>query len=210
VIDDQEFERYFRSIAHAFEISPEGARSLYAYLIPFLRDCTRVLDLGCGRGILLGLLREHGISGEGVDVDPACVQECRAKGLTVHLGRIEDLIASDILGPRFDGLVMSHIIEHLAPLEAARLLFLAAHRVFDPQRAHRIVIITPRFETPPVGLHNFWLDATHIRPYPELLIVRMLEGLGFRPLPEGTRRWPRPDVAPLDTLVFAVRSPSGA
>ena len=39
-----------------------------------------MLDVGCGRGEFLALLREHGISAA-VDVNPAMVEVCRANGL---------------------------------------------------------------------------------------------------------------------------------
>ena len=30
-------------------------------------DCKKVLDIGCGRGVFLELLKKHNIEGEGVD-----------------------------------------------------------------------------------------------------------------------------------------------
>src|SRR5437762_10492022 len=45
---------------------------------------SRVLDLGSGRGIFLQLLKEHGIGGYGLDLDPRMVAQCREKGLEAH------------------------------------------------------------------------------------------------------------------------------
>ena len=41
-----------------------------------------VLDVGCGRGEFLQLLKEHGISGRGVDLNHEMVAACQAAGLT--------------------------------------------------------------------------------------------------------------------------------
>src|SRR5262249_33730755 len=40
-----------------------------------------VLDVGCGRGEFLELMREHGISARGIDLNPAMVEVCKAHGL---------------------------------------------------------------------------------------------------------------------------------
>ncbi len=53
-----------------------------------------VLDVGCGDGFHLDLLREFGPSGwqlEGVDLDPRAADAAEARGLVVHRGSIEEL-----------------------------------------------------------------------------------------------------------------------
>src|SRR2546425_486062 len=63
---------------------------------------TRVLDLGCGRGTFLELLRDHQIGGYGVDLDPRMVGICRDKGLEAHevegLAHLRSIPASSIDG----------------------------------------------------------------------------------------------------------------
>ncbi|MCL5958817.1 MAG: methyltransferase domain-containing protein, partial [Chloroflexi bacterium] len=54
-----------------------------AYLQHF-RGCRNVVDLGCGRGEFLELLRSEGVGAVGVDVDSRMVQRCRSKGLKVY------------------------------------------------------------------------------------------------------------------------------
>jgi methionine biosynthesis protein MetW len=52
---------------------------------------TRVLDLGCGEGDLLAYLQEtKGVSGQGVEIDPAAVKKCIEKGLNVIQENIEN------------------------------------------------------------------------------------------------------------------------
>ena len=45
---------------------------------------SRVLDLGCGSGELLGILREkYNIHGYGLEIDPQCIQACIDNGINV-------------------------------------------------------------------------------------------------------------------------------
>ena len=73
------FEDWFRG--------PEAeiAERFTAY-VPLFRGRSDVLDLGCGRGEFLGVMREAGISARGVDIDPAMVQRTRQRGFDVMEG----------------------------------------------------------------------------------------------------------------------------
>lgn len=78
----------------------------------------RVLDLGCGGGQLLEEARAEGAEVTGVDLAAHAHAACRRKG-------IECVASLEALGERrFDGVVMSHVLEHvpdvLVQLEAVR------------------------------------------------------------------------------------------
>ncbi len=73
----------------------------------------RVLDIGCGDGFHLQLLRDYGPRGwtlEGADTDARAVAAARRAGLTVHHGRAEDLPP----GPGYDLVLMIMTVEHLS------------------------------------------------------------------------------------------------
>jgi SAM-dependent methyltransferase len=73
----------------------------------------RLLDVGCGNGRFLGLLREFGPREwklVGTDFDVAAAAECAALGFETHATRIEDF-SSD--GQLFDGVIMLQLIEHV-------------------------------------------------------------------------------------------------
>ena len=87
--DDLDSHKYV-GFEDQFRGSPEDIqRRVAEYLPTFLGIGDRgsgikasdVLDVGCGRGEFLALLREHGISARGIDVNPAMVEVCRAHGL---------------------------------------------------------------------------------------------------------------------------------
>src|SRR5262249_22115106 len=92
------------------------------------REAAPVLDVGCGRGELLSLLREAGVEAHGVDADSDMVEYARGEGLEVvqadaleYLERLDD----DSLGGMFAG----QVVEHLPPSALVRFLELAVQKL---------------------------------------------------------------------------------
>lgn len=81
----------------------------------------RILDLGCGNGRLLSLLREFGSADwdlEGVDFSEDAVRQCRARGFRAQAARLEDLAREN---GAFDAVIMIQLLEHLEdPREACK------------------------------------------------------------------------------------------
>jgi len=134
-----------------------------------------VLDLGCGRGAMLELLRDHGVDSYGVDTFGPGAQICRQKGLKI----IEDDLFIHLQGlpsSCLGGVFCSHVVEHLAPAPAMTLLR-ESFRVLRPQGT--LLIVTPNSKDLAVALEGFWLDLTHVRFYPARLLSVLLEQVGF-------------------------------
>jgi SAM-dependent methyltransferase len=135
----------------------------------------RVLDLGSGRGIFLQLLRDKGIGGYGVDLDPRMVAQAREKGLEAHevdaLTHLRQVEAGSV-----DGLYARHLAEHILPGELVEILR-ACRRALAPGAP--LVFVTPNPETLTVGAHTFWNDPQHMRPIPSDLFKFYLEVEGF-------------------------------
>ena len=73
----------------------------------------RILDIGCGNGRFLSLLRDFGAPGwelVGIDFDEAAVQECRSRGFEAVASRVEDYREGE---GRFEAVVMLQLIEHV-------------------------------------------------------------------------------------------------
>lgn len=99
------------------------------------RSNGRLLDVGCGRGDTLLLLRRLGWNAEGVDFDPAAVAAARARGLEVRCGTVE---AQHYATGSFDAIVLIHVIEHLFD---PRHVIRACSRILRP--GGRLVVVTP-------------------------------------------------------------------
>lgn len=134
-----------------------------------------VLDVGCGRGEWLELLREAGFAPRGVDSNRVTSAECQAHGLDVthadviaHLRTLEPNSVSLITG--------FHLIEHL-PLHVLIELLDESLRVLAPGGA--AIFETPNPKNLVVAACNFYSDPTHQSPvFPET-IQFLLEQRGF-------------------------------
>lgn len=135
-----------------------------------------VVDLGCGRGEFLELLRESGIKAQGVDVDLDMVLLCRDKGLDAvredafaHLAACPDEAVGGIFSAQF--------IEYLEPQRVVELVKLA-HRKLAP--GGWLVLETPNPACLMVFADSFYRDFPHVRPIHSETMKFLLEATGFR------------------------------
>jgi 2-polyprenyl-3-methyl-5-hydroxy-6-metoxy-1,4-benzoquinol methylase len=135
------------------------------------------LDLGCGDGYFMEMLRGSGIQSFGVECDPDKAAQVMEKGLHGFQGTFEAffaLAASEPMAYQFDGIFLGHVIEHCRPMDAVQLLHDCVGLLHP---GGRIIILTPNIRHSTVQ-ETFWLDISHERPYPKLLLEAMLRGLG--------------------------------
>jgi SAM-dependent methyltransferase len=134
-----------------------------------------VVDVGCGRGEFLELLRDEGLVGRGVDANTAMAAACRERGLECAAGDAVAYLRQ--LAPGSLGAVTGfHIIEHL-PFNIMVRLFDAA---LDALAEGGVMV----FETPnPANLlvasRWFYLDPTHRNPLPGEMVAMIAEARGF-------------------------------
>ncbi len=74
------------------------------------REGGRLLDVGCGNGAFLDLMRSQGWAVFGIDIDRDAVKACRARGLEVRHGAVHDCGFSEA---SFDAITLNHVVEHL-------------------------------------------------------------------------------------------------
>ena len=137
-----------------------------------------ILDLGCGRGEMLAVLEEHGLTARGVDQSEEMVSHCRNLGLTAD--RI-DLFGALAQAPEgsLGGVLSVHVIEHLEPTDLDRLVRLA-WRALEPGGS--LILETPNPLSLVVAARNFWLDPTHRRPVHPATLMLLFEQAGFDPV----------------------------
>jgi SAM-dependent methyltransferase len=162
----------------AFESRMRGSteeirRRQRPYVADF-RDAAPVLDVGCGRGELLGLLREAGVEARGVDADADMVAYARGEGHEVeqadaleYLERLDD----GSLGGVFAG----QVVEHLPPAVLLRLLELAHAKL----RRGGLLIAETINPLSPLALRNYFADLTHTQPLVPETLALLARHAGF-------------------------------
>jgi methionine biosynthesis protein MetW len=86
-------------------------RSDYAIIGELIEPGTRVLDLGCGEGLLLAWLKEHkNVSARGVELVGTSVQKAIARGVSVYQGDLEAAL-EDYPNGAFDYVILSQTLQ---------------------------------------------------------------------------------------------------
>ncbi len=79
-----------------------------------------MLEIGCGSGVAISKFNAAGFSVVGIEPDPKAREAARTTGLTVYEGTAEEL-PDELMGRKFDVVVMSHVLEHCLDINAAVL-----------------------------------------------------------------------------------------
>jgi len=134
-----------------------------------------VLDLGCGRGELLQVLRDAGIRARGIDANDDSIALCQANGLDAEqadLFAYLDALPDASLG----GVICCQVVEHLPPARLPEMIRLVHAKL----RAGGLVAIeTPNPECLAIFATHFYIDPTHRHPIPPALASFYLEEAGF-------------------------------
>jgi len=161
--------------AERFRGSQERVKAQQRFYLPYFAGCRAVVDLGCGRGEFLELLREAGVPATGVDLSEEAVALCRSKGLKAEAA---DLFAWLEAQPdvALDGIFCAQVIEHLPPERAPELVRLAARKLI---RGGHLIIETPNPECLAIFATHYFLDPGHRHPIPPALLLFYFEENGF-------------------------------
>ena len=175
-----------------FRGSRDVIRARMESYVPFFEGASGVLDVGCGRGEFLELLRAKGIAARGLDLNHEMVELCRAAGLAADEGDVVsylDALPDASLG----GLFAAQVVEHLQPAYLLRFLELANHKL-RPGAPIVLETLNPACWT--AFFDSFIRDITHVWPlHPETLRYLVLAS-GF----STSRIEYRSPVAPQDRL----------
>lgn len=175
VIEDSLYvalEDYFRG---AESVIKERQASYLPYITSTVSAESPLLDIGCGRGEWLAVLKDNNISARGIDSNIACIDDCKSKGLSVVQADLLDALRQTpehSLG----AVTMFQVMEHL-PFPVLVETFRLILRALKPGGV--LIAEVPNAKNLRVSAGTFWIDPTHQRPlFPELLQFLARE-LGF-------------------------------
>lgn len=177
--EDHLLDSLYFSLEDVLRGTPEQIKEEVKVYLPVLQSAginSDILDVGCGRGEWLQVLRENGFQARGIDTNRILVQQCKELSLDV-----EEREALIYLGSLRNGSLSAvtafHFAEHL-PLETLVKFLDEAGRALKPGGI--IILETPNPENLLVGSCNFYLDPTHKNPIPIPTMKLLLEARGFR------------------------------
>ncbi|MDP9052958.1 MAG: class I SAM-dependent methyltransferase [Acidobacteriota bacterium] len=161
--------------AERFRGAEDYVRRAVEFYKPFFADRENVLDIGCGRGEFLQLMRELEVKARGIDLSDESVAQCRQKGLEAEVADLFIYLASQP-EREFDGILSSQVVEHLNPGALPEMIRLCASRL---RRGGLLAIETPNPECLAIFATHFYLDPTHTRPVPHPLLAFYMEEAGL-------------------------------
>jgi len=190
-----------------FRGSQDEIRSRLEPYVGMFTGARDVLDVGCGRGEFLDLLRAAGIGASGLDVNHEMVEVCRERGL--------DVAEADLLGylgglpdGALGGLIAIQVVEHLEPAYLMRALDLAYHKL---RPGAPIVLETINPACWFAFFASYIRDLTHVRPIHPETLQYLLTASGFEqvtvewrsPYPAAEKLQPVAPPAAADSPVLA-------
>ena len=151
-IDYFDFENHFRG---SREVIKERQRQYLRYF----SECKNVVDIGCGRGEFLELLKENNIGATGVDTYDEFVEYCR----------IHDLSAVCDDGSHYlktidstDGIFVGQVVEHLKEFQIVDLCNTAFEKM---QSGSYLIIETPNPTSLAIYTHAFYVTLPMLSRY---------------------------------------------
>lgn len=188
-----------------FRGSEDEISSRMADYVPIFAGASEVVDVGCGRGEFLALLRGAGITARGVDQNHEMVERCRARGFDVaETDGLSFLLAAP--PGSLGGLIASQVVEHLQPDYLLRFLAAAADAL---RPGAPIVLETINPACWSAFFDSYIRDLTHVRPVHPDTLKFLVIAAGFT---DAAVQWrsPYPVGGKLERLPEALRAASAS
>ena len=158
-----------------FRGSEAEIRARLADYVPYFEGTTNVLDVGCGRGEFLDLLKGKSVSARGLDLNPEMVEACRARGLDASVGDALGYL-TNLPDESLGGLLAIQVVEHLEPEYLSRLLQTAFYKL---RPGARMVLETINPACWVAFFESYIRDLTHVRPIHPETLQYLLHASGF-------------------------------
>lgn len=162
------FEEKFRG-------STEDIKNRQSIYREYFKNCRNVLDIGCGRGEFLSLMKENGIGAKGIDMNEDMVMYCQKNGLEVNQDNALSYLTS-LSDKTLDGIFLAQVVEHLQPTELITMVKLSYDKLqygsyFIAETINPLCVMASQW---------FYLDLSHVRLIHPDTMKFVMESVGFR------------------------------
>ena len=158
-----------------FRGAPEEIAARQREYVEIFAGASDVLDIGCGRGEFLALLKERGVRARGIDVNDSMVDVCLQKGLDASKADALGYLRAQPAGS-LGGLLAAQVVEHLDPAYLTNLLD-AAYAALRPGAPIVLETINPACWF--AFFESYVRDITHVRPLHPDTLKFLLQASGF-------------------------------
>jgi SAM-dependent methyltransferase len=181
VADEHLLDNFYVEFEHWFRGTDEEIKERQKVYLPLFTkskiDSQKypAVDIGCGRGEFIQLLKDNGVRGIGLDINKVMVDRTKEKGLEAAEG---DALTY-LRGKKTNSLMAItgfHIVEHIPFLDLVKI-FDECYRTLQP--GGFVIFETPNPENVIVGTCNFYSDPSHLHPLPPALVEFTLKTRGF-------------------------------
>ncbi len=162
------FENRYRG----FEADIKKKQEIY---LPYFKNANQVLDIGCGRGEFLSLLKENGITASGIDLNEDMIHICEKKGLNAEKANAFDYLKT-LEDGSLEGIFAAHVIEHVGNDRLREFVQLCSNKL---KSGGTLIYETPNPHSIVVSSTSFYLDLTHINPIHPDTIQFLLDSCGI-------------------------------
>jgi 2-polyprenyl-3-methyl-5-hydroxy-6-metoxy-1,4-benzoquinol methylase len=179
--DDHSHDRFYKAFEDRFRGSEDFIKERLIEYNPYLQRLPKmlkklpVLDLGCGRGEFLEIVKQAGFKGVGVDMNKSMIDRAKDLGYKAY----ENDALSYLLKQKPSSYAVIsgfHLVEHI-PFPMLLKIFEECYRVIHEDGF--VLFETPNPNNLTVGSSNFYMDPSHIKPLPPKLLAFAMEVQGF-------------------------------
>ena len=175
-------KEFYRAFEDKYRGSRENIKEKLKVYLPFIKPLHQkypegiVLDIGCGRGEFIELMKDEQIDSKGIDIDEKMLEAGLILGLEMQRGDGLTYLRS-MKNDSAIAITAFHVIEHIS-FDQLQDIVSEALRVLKPGGI--IILETPNPENIRVSSESFYLDPSHLKPIPSGLLTFTVEYYGFK------------------------------
>jgi len=179
--EDHIFDAMYATFEDKFRGTRQDIKNRQRVYLSYIQEASDktsvapIIDVGCGRGEWLELLKEGGFDAKGIDLNKIMIGTCQELNLSVVEADAIDYLRS-LPANSLCAVTGFHIIEHL-PFKTLIMLFDESFRVLKPGGI--VIFETPNPENLLVGACTFYTDPSHIKPLVPMTMQFIAEDRGF-------------------------------